>query len=66
MIRTEITDCNGFKQYINVGKTADGYNHVSFTSTYGKSKNENEERNRFDLFLNDEQYTKFMDAVSKK
>jgi hypothetical protein len=65
MTRTEITDCNGFKQYINVSKTEDGYNHISFTTTYEKSKNENEERNRFDLFLSDEEYTKFIDAMKK-
>lgn len=65
MKKTQIVENDGYKMYLNTHKTIDGYNCIKFTSTYAKAKEPDGERCRFEFFLTDEDYDRFVKALQK-
>ena len=65
MKKTQIVENDGYKLFLNTHKTIDGYNCIRFTSTYDKSKNPLSEHNKFEFFLTDEDYDRFVKALQK-
>ena len=65
MKKTQIVENDGYELFLNTFKTIDGYNGIRFTSTYNKSKNPTSEHNKFEFYLNDSDYDKFVKALQK-